>query len=478
MYTKSWNSLREHTTPKWLRDAKFGIYTHWGIYSVPACRPNGSWYGFYMYQKGSPQYEYHVKTYGPPEKFGYKDFIPMFTGENFDPDEWADLFARAGAKFAGPVGEHHDGFSMWDTTLSRWNSKNMGPCRDVAGELEKAVRARGMKYMIAMHHAENWRFFPHWVEGCDLSDPRYFDFYGRPHDLDWKNGIPTEGQWPIWYAQTLPDQEFCDLWLSKCREVIDKFHPDLLWFDFGLGFMPESYKKEMIAYYYNQARDRGQEVALTYKYHDIPPGTGLIDLEQGRFNTLTYHDWLTDTTVDDGEGWGYLKDARYKSPQEVVHYLIDNVSKNGYLLLNVGPRPDGSIPKEAKEILLTMGQWLKINGEAIYNTVPWEVYGEGPTQMKTWGMFSESEKMAYTAQDIRFTCRDNFLYATLLAWPKDGHVLITSLARTYPGEIKRVSLVGSDASVQWECTSKGLLVNISSEPPCDFAYVLKIEKNK
>ena len=132
-----------------------------------------------------------------------------------------------------------------------------GPCRDVAGELEKAVRARGMKYMIAMHHAENWRFFPHWVEGCDLSDPRYFDFYGRPHDLDWKNGIPTEGQWPIWYAQTLPDQEFCDLWLSKCREVIDKFHPDLLWFDFGLGFMPESYKKEMIAYYYNQARDRG-----------------------------------------------------------------------------------------------------------------------------------------------------------------------------------------------------------------------------
>lgn len=268
-YEASWNSLRNHPTPDWFRRAKFGIYTHWGIYSVPACRPNGSWYGFFMYQKGNPQYEYHVKTYGGPEKFGYKDFIPMFTAEKFDPEAWAELFAKAGARFAGPVGEHHDGFSMWRTDLTRWNAYNMGPRRDVVAELEKAVRAQGMKYMVAMHHAERWRFFPHWVEGTDLSDPEYFDFYGKPHDLDWKNGIPQKGDWPIWNGQTRSDKEFCDLWLAKCKEVIDRFSPDMLWFDFGLAYMPESYREEMLAYYYNKSAQENREVVFTYKNQDL-----------------------------------------------------------------------------------------------------------------------------------------------------------------------------------------------------------------
>ncbi|MBS5521815.1 MAG: alpha-L-fucosidase [Clostridiales bacterium] len=474
MYEKSWNSLRNHQTPQWLMKAKFGIYTHWGIYSVPACKPNGSWYGFYMYQKGSPQYEYHIKTYGPPEKFGYKDFIPMFTGEKFDPQEWAALFKAAGAKFAGPVGEHHDGFSMWDTTLNPWNSKRMGPGRDVVGELARAIRAEGMKYMVALHHAENWRFFPHWIKESDLLDPKYYGLYGSPHNLEWENGIPENGEWPIWNTQAPPDRLFCDQWLAKCKEIIDKFHPDLLWFDFGLGFMPEAYKKEMVAYYYNEAKKREQEVALTYKFHDIPVGTGLIDLEQGRFNTQTYHDWITDTTIDDGEGWCYLKEGGYKSVQELIHYLVDNVSKNGYFLLNVGPKPDGEIPQEAKERLLGIGRWLEINGEAIYDTVPWVHFGEGPTKMKNSGMFSESEKMTYCSEDIRFTCRDNTLFAILLDWPKDCLAIVKRLAKAYPGTIRDVTLLGSADVLEWEHTPSGLFVKLPSERPCQYAYVLKI----
>ena len=190
-YLPSWNSLRVHQTPQWLRDAKFGIYTHWGIYSVPAHGPNGTWYPYFMYREGSPQYEYHLKTYGHPSKFGYKDFIPMFTAEKFDPDEWAELFTQAGAKFAGPVGEHHDGFAMWDTRYSEWNAAKMGPRRNVVGELEKAIRKQDMRFMVALHHAENWWFFPHWRPEFDTSDPRYSGLYGQLHNQEWAQQQPA-----------------------------------------------------------------------------------------------------------------------------------------------------------------------------------------------------------------------------------------------------------------------------------------------
>ena len=475
-YEASWNSLKMHKTPSWFQNAKFGIYTHWGIYSVPACRPNGSWYGFYMYQEGSPQYKHHVEKYGHPSKFGYKDFIPQFTGEKFNAEEWAELFQKAGARFAGPVGEHHDGFSMWDTSLNRWNAKKMGPKADVVGQMEKAIRERGMKYMVALHHAENWRFFPHWVEGTDLSNPQYYDLYGTPHDLDWKNGVPERGEWPIWNAQTKPDKAFCDQWLYKCKEIIDRFTPDMLWFDFGLGFMPEEYRKEMLAYYYNESARRGQEVVTTYKFHDLAAGSGVIDLELGRFDKMMYHDWITDTTVDDGEGWCYLFDAQYKKPGELIHYLIDNVSKNGYLLLNVGPKPNGEIPEEAVHILLEMGKWLGVNGEAIYDTTPWVKFGEGPSEMKKSGMFSEDEKLLYGPEDIRFTVKENVLYASVLGWPEDGKILIRSASALYPEEIGEITMLGDGQCLKWNYTEEGLLVRLPEKKPCDYAWVLKITR--
>ncbi len=476
-FQPSWNSLREYHTPQWLKDAKFGIYTHWGVYSVPATGPNVTWYPFYMYREGSPQYAYHVKTYGHPSKFGYKDFIPMFTAEKFDPDEWAEIFKQSGAQFAGPVGEHHDGFSMWDTKYSQWNAARMGPKRDVVGELEQAIRAQGMRFMVALHHAENWWFFPHWRTTFDTADEKYAGLYGPGHNRDWADTRPLVfDDWkPEWAQQDQPSQAFLEQWLGKIQEIIDNYTPDLLWFDFGIQWVQEHYKRTLLAYYYNQAQAWGKEVAVTYKWHDLVPGAGIVDLELGRFDRLTYHDWITDTTVDDGHGWAYLKGAGYKTPTTLVHYLIENVSKNGYLLLNVGPKPNGEIPAEAKMLLAEMGDWLELNGEAIYGTTPWLVYGEGPTEMPKAGYFMEDAEVSYTARDIRFTAKDDNLYAIFLGWP-EGPVTIKSCRGLYPTEIRSIRMLGVEVDLAWNLTPEGLQISPPVEKPCNYAYVLKIER--
>lgn len=471
-YKPTWNSLKQHKTPSWFQNAKFGIYTHWGIYSVPACRPNCTWYPYNMYREGTPQYEYHKKTYGDPSVFGYKDFIPMFTGENFDPDEWAELFRLSGAQYAGPVGEHHDGFTMWDTKYSEWNSTQMGPRVDVVGALEKSIRAQNMRYMVALHHAENWWFFPHWDKRYDAADPRYAGLYGEAHDITHTGNTPDI---PDWGTLQKPSKEFLDKWLNKGKEVIDRYSPDMLWFDFGLALMQEHYKRELMAYYFNHAKERGQDVVVTYKNYDLAVGSGVIDIELGRFDDLRQHDWITDTTVDDGEGWGYMFDAEYKSPTSVIHYLIDNVSKNGQMLLNVGPTPKGEIPEPAKDILRSMGRWLAINGEAIFDTTPWLVYGEGLTRVQKPGAFNEGEKLNYTAEDIRFTVNGDTLYAICMGWPK-GHFLIKSLASLYPDEVRGVTMLGSDVQLAWKPTDEGLLVDKPADKPCEHAYVLKLER--
>lgn len=478
-YEATWNSLREHPIPKWFQDAKFGIYTHWGIYSVPACGPNGTWYPYNMYREGTPQYEYHIKTYGHPSKFGYKDFIPMFTGEKFDPDEWAELFKRAGAKFAGPVGEHHDGFSMWNSKVNEWNAARMGPKRDIVGELEKSIKKQGIKFMVALHHAENWWFYPHWKKEYDTSDPRYSGLYGPPHNLDWdkkKPELKTNDVYAEWKLLDRPTKEFLDKWLAKIHEVIDNYQPDMLWFDDGITLIQEHYKREALAYYYNRAKEWGKEVVVTYKWHHLVPGSAVVDLELGRFNELTYHIWITDSTVDDGCGWGYLKDAKYKSASEIIHYLIDNVSKNGLLLLNVGPKPNGEIPEEAKEILIEIGKWLEINGEAIYGTTPWVIYGEGPHKITKPGPFNEDEKVKYTGEDIRFTAKDDILYAVLLGWPCKELTIKSVAEKFYESEIKSISMIGVKEPLRWTMTREELKVELPKEKPCEHAYVLKIER--
>ncbi len=471
LYRPDWASIGEHPTPKWFKDAKFGIYTHWGIYSVHGVGPNGTWYSHAIYfNQKSSQYKHHLKNYGPLEKFGYKDFIPMFTAEKFDPDEWAGLFKKAGAKFAGPVAEHHDGFSMWDSKYTKWNSAKMGPKRDVLGELEKSIKKRSMKYVTAFHHAANWWFFPVWDKNLDCGDPRYSGLYGPIHKKGEK-----------------PNKAYLDTWYAKLKEVVDKYDPDLIWFDFALGNIREDCRKKFMAYYYNKALERKKEVMVTYKDHDIPVGTGIVDFELGRMDHLTYHMWITDTSVDDQGAWSYVKDAKFKSVKRLVNNLIDRVSKNGYLLLNVGPRPDGTIPDGAKKCLYGMGDWLKVNGEAIYGTRPWSYFGEGPTKLKKEGGFNEGDEMKYTARDIRFTVKANVLYAICLGWPNKTFSIRSVGGKMhngfggidyafYPSEIKSVSMLGMDRNLKWAMSEKGLTITRPDKKPCEHAFVFKITR--
>ena len=423
-----------------------------------------------MYRKGNPQYEFHEKNFGPASEFGYKDFIPMFTADKFDAEEWAELFQRSGAKFAGPVAEHHDGFSMWDSQVNEWNAARMGPQRDVVGELEKAIRGAGMRFMTAFHHFEQWWFYPHWRSDCDVSDPQYAGLYGPLHNLD-----SIDESVHDWVAQDKPDGAFNDFWRTKIDEVIDNYRPDLMWFDFGLRWVQENHKKQMLADYYNKEAEWGTELAITYKTHDLAPGAALIDYELGRMDKLTYYDWMTDTSVDNQGAWAFVHDAGFKKPSTLIHNLVDNVSKNGYLLLNVGPKADGSIPEQAKALLNEMGTWLEINGEAIYGTAPWMDYGEGPTEMTEAGMFSEEHEVTYTAEDYRFTCTDDAVYATCLGWPA-GKATIKGMRSVYTGEIDSVSMLGSEEKLTWNLTEDGLEVTPPKERPCEHAFVYKITR--
>ncbi|MCD6375810.1 MAG: alpha-L-fucosidase [Caldisericaceae bacterium] len=410
-YKPDWSSLVRHQTPKWLQEGKFGIYTHWGIYAVHAHGSNTTWYSFALYRDPNSDARKHFeRTFGPlTPDFGYKDLIPKFTAEKFNPDEWAELFKKAGAKFAGPVAEHHDGFAMWDTKYSEWNAAKMGPKRDIVGELEKAYKKAGMKYLTAFHHAANWFFFPVWDKRYDTGDPKYSGLYGQPHK-------PGEKR----------NQAFIDEWYGKIIEVIDKYDPDFIWFDFALDAIPEGYVKDFLAYYYNKALEEGKEVIVSYKQHDLVPGAGIRDLELGQEHTLTYNDWITDTSIDDRGAWGYAEDLTFKTPNRIIDNLVDRVSKNGYLLLNVGPKPDGTIPEGAKKVLLEIGSWLNMNGEAIYGTTPWFIAGEGPTKLgKADETGFNEENVVYTPEDIRFTVKGDVLYATFLDWPGKKAVIKT-----------------------------------------------------
>ena len=485
-YLPSWNSLQNHEIPAWFKDAKFGIYTHWGVYSVPAKGPNGTWYPHQMYIKGSKQYDYHVEHFGLPSQFGYKDFIPMFKAEKFNADEWAELFKKAGAQFAGPVAEHHDGFSMWDSEINPYNAKKMGPRRDVMGELEKAITKRGMKFITTFHHDEHWTYYPHWVKEFDCSDPAYVGLYGPLHDLDLINDRP---EWykldgtELAFLQEQPSKEAKEIYFTKIKEVIDKYRPDLIWFEGSFDRMGEGSMLRSLAYYFNKEKEWGKKIEVLFKGWDVPPGVAVNDLELGKEGELTRHIWITDTSIDAKGAWSYVKEAGYKSVDRLVTDLVDMVSKNGRLLLNVGPKADGTIPEEAKERLLGIGEWLKVNGEAIYGTRPWLIYGEGPTVWQE-GAYTDHRRRPYTGQDIRFTIKDNVLYAIALAWPGET-IKIHSLKRKEvelsiywsKQDIKNIKMLGDNKELDWHFVDDGLVIKTPAKKPCEHAFVFRIERN-
>jgi alpha-L-fucosidase len=317
-----------------------------------------------------------------------------------------------------------------------------------------------------------------------VSNPEYAGLYGPMHNRDGLDPALLDGV-QDWTAQDRPTKAFLDLWRWKIDELMEGYRPDLIWFDFGLRFLPDDYKTRFLADYYNKEAEWGKELAVTYKGHDMAPGTALVDYELGRMDQLTYYDWVTDTSVDDQGAWSFVSDAGFKKVSTLIHNLVDNVSKNGYFLLNVGPRADGSIPDGARKCLAGMGEWLKINGEAVFETTPWVTYGEGPTQMESAGTFSERQEVEYTADDIRFTCRENLLYATFLGWPEEKAIIsfnqdpksnFKTIKRLEPGEVESVRMLGIDRELNWSMTRKGLEIDVPNEKPCDNAYVFKITR--
>jgi alpha-L-fucosidase len=462
-YEATWSSLTKHPYPEWFQDAKFGIYFHWGVYSVPAF--GSEWYPRWMYIDtlvwGAQYHKHHLETYGTTDKFGYKDFIPMFKAEKFNADEWAELFSRSGAKFAGPVAEHCDGFSMWDSRLNPWNAKKMGPKRDIVGELETAVRKKGMNFIVTLHHSWEWGWYPTWDTLTDCSDPEYSGLYGQktlPGAFDYKNPDPA------------PGIEWLQMWKNKTIEVIDKYQPDMVWLDSRLSFIPDSIKKNLIAYYYNKGLEWNREVSMTYKVGELPANSAILDIEKGALDNIEKFPWLTDASVDDAS-WCYNNNPKYKSAQKLVNYLITIVSKNGQLLLDIPPKPDGTIPDEVKTILLEMGGWLSVNGEAIYGTRPWIRFGEGPTSD---GKGDFNDKIPdFTSNDIRFTTKGDTLYALVMAIPASGKILITSL----PVErfrIDAIETVGTNKKLKFSQNSDGALVVLPKMTPSEFAFALRI----
>jgi len=468
-FAPTWTSLARFQVPPWYQDAKFGIFIHWGVYSVPAF--GNEWYPRNMYKQDEPAFRHHVETWGPPSRFGYKDFVPMFRAERFDARRWAALFKAAGARYVVPVAEHHDGFAMYDYPFTEWSAVKRGPQRDVIGELARAVRGEGLAFGVSSHRAEHWWFFDQGMKfDSDVRDPRFASLYGPAVDRE-----SSEKQ------VTPPNAEFLDDWLARTAELVDRYRPDLVWFDWWIAqpaFHP--YLQKFAAFYYNRGVEWGEGVAINYKKHggvSFPDTAGVLDIERGQLAAIRPLFWQTDTSVS-RNSWGHVADQRYKTVDSIVDDLVDIVSKNGSLLLNIGPRADGTIPEPEQEMLRQIGRWLDVNGEAIYGTRPWGIFGEGPTAVVE-GPFGDEKRAPFTSADVRFTTRGDTLYAIVLDWPADGKVTVRSLASSSPylhGEVGSVELLGSASAVKWSRDSTGLHVDLPAARTSDYALALRVQK--
>ena len=467
-FQPDWQSLANYQAPDWYRDAKFGIFIHWGLYSVPAY--GNEWYPREMYLEGSSINKHHVATYGPLTQFGYKDFIPMFKAEHFDPQAWAKLFKDSGARYVVPVFEHHDGFAIYDSDLSDWTAKKMGPHRDLAGEIALAVRAEGLHLGASSHRIEHdWFLEGGRKQDSDVNDPKYAAFYGPAHPRLGDDGAALAEDW------TYVSPAYAKDWVARNAEIVQKYHPDLIFFDWWIG-QPSvrPYVAEFAAYYYNESSKRGPVGIINSKLVDMQKTSAVLDIERGQLSSILPEAWQTDTSVSN-KSWGYIENDTFKTPEFIVQQLADVVSKNGNLLLNIGPRSDGTIPQPVQEVLLDVGAWLKVNGNAIYGTRPWTSFGEGPTKVEA-GSFHDTQTKPYTAQDFRFTTNRETLYAIEMAWPKEGEAVIHTLSSDVVGarKVNSVSLLGASAELTFTQRADGLHIRVPAEAPGKYAYVYRI----
>lgn len=446
-YTAKWQSLKKHTpVPEWMRNAKFGIYCHWGVYSIPAY--GNEQYYYYMHcdslskTKLMGVHNRHTAVYGPLSEFGYHDFIPMFKAENFNADEWAQLFKESGAQFAGTVAEHHDGFSMWNSQYTPFNAKKMGPKKDIIGELEKAIKARNMKFFVSLHHENNYTYVkvkPEWA----AYNPKYAKLYGC----------------------LMPHEEWLQMWLNKCNEVVNKYSPDIIYFDAWMDQIPEKYKLNFLANYFNHAQETGQEVIVTYKNNDFPRNIGMLDHEMYNPNHIDTIPWLCDYTISSGyhRSWGYVKGMQVCSSKEIIHKLIEVVSNNGQLLLNLSPMADGTFPQEQKDVIANVGVWLWSYGESIYGTRP----------------FMKSGEITPDKSRVYYTQKDKYIYAIFLDWPGTNKPILLSELNNkgLKKEIQSATLlsVKKDFECSFAQNESGVILTIpqGTRLPSDIAQVVR-----
>jgi alpha-L-fucosidase len=438
VFNSSVASLETYRAPDWFRNAKFGIWSHWGPQSVPR---QGDWYARFMYVPGHPHYDYHVKTYGHPSEFGYKDIIPLWRAERFDPEALMTKYAAAGAKYFVSMGVHHDNFDLWNSKHHRWNAAAMGPKRDIVGAWKAAAKRRGLRFGVSEHLGASYcwsypnhlydQFWPKLGVSYDGADPRFADLYHDNRDEPFLNKPGT------WYTS---NPKFHRHWFQRIRDLVDSYQPDLLYSDGGVPFGEVG--RTLVAHLYNSSIARSGRLEAVYAHKNLGSGeflpkAGVQDVERGVLEGINPLPWQTDTSNSD---WFFNEHDRFKTAREVIGMLADIVSKNGNLLLNVVQYPDGSLPPRSEELLVELAAWMKVNSEAIHGTRPWKTYGEGPTKPKP-GAFSESGE--YTSQDIRFTTKADTLYAILLGWPQVRSAIQSLGSSALPGAvIERVDLLG------------------------------------
>jgi len=466
------DSLKTYRAPDWFRDAKFGIWAHWGPQAVAR---QGDWYARFMYVPGHPHYDHHVKTYGHPSEVGYKDIIPLWTAEKFDPDTLAQRYAAAGAKYLVSMGVHHDNFDLWRSRHHRWNAVAMGPKRDIVGAWKAAAKRMGLRFGVSEHLGASYcwwypnhlydQFWPKLGVDYDGADPRFADLYHTNRTEPFRNKPGT------WYTT---NPQFHQTWFNRIRDLVDTYQPDLLYSDGGLPFGIVG--RSLVAHLYNSSIARAGKLEAVYNCKDLGSGEfhrewAVQDVERGVLKGINPLPWQTDTSNGD---WFHSENDSYKSTNEVIGMLADVVSKNGNLLLNVVLRADGSLPPESDRLLDELAAWMKTNAEAIHGTRPWKVYGEGPTEAAS-GAFQE--KAAYTARDIRFTTKGDALYAITLGEPQ-GKTAITALAKANPHErrrVRRVRLLGHGGSLDFQQTEQALVVTLPASLPTRHASAFEIQ---
>ncbi len=476
-------SLTTYQVPDWFRDAKFGIWAHWGPQSAAEY---GDWYARNMYVEGSKQYKYHVSKYGHPSKFGFKDIIPTWKAEQFDADRLMSLYKKAGAKYFVSMGVHHDNFDMWNSKLNKWNAANMGPKKDVVGLFKQAALKNGLRFGVSEHLAVSYNWFQtsHGAdkEGefkgvpYDGADPKYTSLYHETHQAP-KN---------LWSEADVPEK-WKQHYFLRIKDLIDQYQPDLMYTDGPIFF--EQWGLALTAHQYNQsAKKHGGKTEAVWANkgkNDCVHGTCVLDLERGVVDRIWDDPWQTDTCIGH---WHYDKEVTYKSPKIVIDMLVDIVSRNGNLLLNFPLPSSGMLDPQELAILDSITRWMSINGEAIYGTRPWKAYGDGPaitaaaqsagntSDHHQAGAFNERNRKPFTASDIRFTTKGDTLYAFAMGKP-EGQVSIPVLSpggQNGVGKVRNVELLGGKGKLAWTQTAEGLTIQVPSEIPIEHAAAFKI----